>query len=520
MIKKTSLVLLPIVTILLLIGLLSIQRPLFAYDGCGNDTPLAVDAAFEQELMALINAYRVENISSSLLIEPQLVTAARYLAADMVADDYFNGIIHDRVDGQLVEVCSFWDMAANFSASPISLLYGQGYSSAQSAFNSWLDGGYLAQATEPTTTQIGVGYAVSASGSGHVVLTFGRGTSGQPLATPDPNVPTITPTPSPTPRPTRLPGAAINCNPTNGSGGQQPGTYDITIAGNPVTLIVGDGYDPSRPTYLSFYLHGDEGGYDYAQSSFSPINQFVTDNGWIYVAPQADAVSDSYYPWHSDGIGVDNNVGVEANTQLIIDTFSYVYNNFNVCRDLLFGGSASGGSWYFDTYFYAEHGATYPAFMNLGCGSGGMSTNSYWSNTGYYDDVAALADNPDIMARTEFNYTIGTADFLFPNAQTSANTYMALGYSVLTDYRDGISHCDFDVAKSTADYWGATIDSLNIAGQDGSIPTAVQTNEIKTDRATPLLLIATVTSLLIWGVMFARQVDTDSELMASAETWI
>ncbi len=133
---------------------------------------------------------------------------------------------------------------------------------------------------------------------------------------------------------------ALNCNPSGGTGGLGVGTHDTTIAGHPATVIVGAGYDPSKPTYLALYLHGDEGGYNFHTSSFSPINQFINTNSWIYVAPQAaKATNGDYYPWDGRGGG-----SIEANETQVKDIFEHMFTNYNVCRDILFGGSVSGGS--------------------------------------------------------------------------------------------------------------------------------------------------------------------------------
>ena len=49
----------------------------------------------------------------------------------------------------------------------------------------------------------------------------------------------------------------LRCNPSGGSGGLAPGAHFTQVAGLEALVIVGSNYDPGRPTFLSFYLHGD-----------------------------------------------------------------------------------------------------------------------------------------------------------------------------------------------------------------------------------------------------------------------
>jgi len=128
---------------------------------------------------------------------------------------------------------------------------------------------------------------------------------------------------------------ALNCNPTGGSGGLGVGTHDITLAGRPATVIVGQGYNPATPTYLAFYLHGDEGGYNFHTGPFNSINQFIDDNGWIYVAPQAppDPTDPMTFPW--DG---RNGGSISGNAALVRNVLDDMFAKYNVCRNILFGG--------------------------------------------------------------------------------------------------------------------------------------------------------------------------------------
>ena len=256
----------------------------------------------------------------------------------------------------------------------------------------------------------------------------------------------------------------LTCNPSNGSGGLSPGTYDITVAGRPAIVIVGDGYTPGQPTFLAFYLHGDGGNYDFDKSQFSAINQFIRQNGWIYVSPLApqtatDSGGDSIHQWNGGSLP---STGADENLTFLSNVYEEMFANYNVCRNVLFGSSASGGSWYYDAYFFPKRGGTYPAFMDLNCGAAGVYDGGFWRFADIYQDLEALSQMPDIVNRSEFRYTIGTDDFLFDGAKTSSATYDALGFNVSTDFLPNVGHCGFSVSEKARDYWQSKAATLNL----------------------------------------------------------
>ena len=250
--------------------------------------------------------------------------------------------------------------------------------------------------------------------------------------------------------------SALTCNPSNGSGGLAIGTHDITIAGRPATVIVGAGYDPSKPTYLAFYLHGDEGGYNFHAGAGNTINTFINSNSWIYVAPRApaDPTDDTTFPW--DG---RNGGDIAGNATLVKNVLDDMFAKYNVCRNILFGGSVSGGSWFYDIYFFPKNGGEYPAFMNLNCGAAGIAEDRNFF--GSYDQAVALSKNADVVARSEFKYTIGTNDFLYNRALISVPTYTNLGFTVIPDYLQDVGHCQYDTGQKIRDYWQTKSATLN-----------------------------------------------------------
>ncbi|MFZ1755088.1 MAG: hypothetical protein WBO46_06480 [Caldilineaceae bacterium] len=265
------------------------------------------------------------------------------------------------------------------------------------------------------------------------------------LSTPAPT-PSPTPTPALTPTPTPDPNQ-LRCNATGGSGGLGAGTHDVILAGRPATVIVGQGYDPAKPTFLAYYLHGDGGDYKFHANPDNVVNTFIQQNSWIYVAPQAPPVSAGYHPWHGPS-GIPS-PEADANLKLIADVLEAMFAQYNVCGDVLFGSGASGGSWFYDAYWFPNRGGDYPAFAILNCGSSGIGAGwgSLWAK------LQTLSQNPAIVRRTEFQYTIGTADFLYNNAVSSSQAIAGLGFAVPTDFLDGVTHCNYNTSAKTRDYW-------------------------------------------------------------------
>ena len=270
----------------------------------------------------------------------------------------------------------------------------------------------------------------------------------------------------------------IYCNPSGGSGGLAPGTYsDTTLFGQPVIIIVSENYDPSTPTLLAFYLHGDGGGYQFYSQDGRPLNQLIRNNGWIYVAPQATELSDGYFPWYSDGVSTSSsgNVGIEANAQFFENLLEDMFAKYNICKNILLGHSASGGSWFYDAYFVPTRGDKYPAFMNLACGSSGINAEGFWPFAPFYANLNNFKDDAAIQNRTQLHYTIGDQDFLYDEAIEAVPHYQSLGFDVTTDYLAGVGHCAFDLSSKTIDYWTAVNNAVTISDTPVDEPTPTVT---------------------------------------------
>jgi uncharacterized protein YkwD len=79
---------------------------------CGGPVPPAVNAAFEQRVIELVNIERANQGLPPMKRVELLMGSARYHANDMKVDDYYDHNSHDRINGVLTFVCN-WDERIN-----------------------------------------------------------------------------------------------------------------------------------------------------------------------------------------------------------------------------------------------------------------------------------------------------------------------------------------------------------------------------------------------------------------------
>ena len=246
---------------------------------------------------------------------------------------------------------------------------------------------------------------------------------------------------------------------SGGSGGAGVGSHEVTIAGFPARILVGEGYTPGTPTFLAWYLHGDEGNH-----LTTGMDDIVNANNWVYVAPQAPpGVADpSIFPWDGRDGGSQT-----VNLNQIKSVLDYMIANYNVYTNMMFGAGASGGSWFYD--LYAPSLTEYPTFFNMNCGAIGRG-------------VVATPPDANYVMYSGLKYTIGTDDFLFGNARQSAPVYAGAGYQVETEFLLDVGHCAFNTGQKTQDYWQHIFDrfsgccSLSIYDRNENYPLYDGTN--------------------------------------------
>ena len=158
--------------------------------GCSGAAPLAANAAWEQQVIELVNQQRRAYGLPPLKHVTSLTDAARWYAKDMVDDDYF-GPGHDTYDrsgGSLVRVCAWSARIGAFYTGGDALgeNIADDYSSPQEAVTGWMgSSGHRANILNGRFWETGVGYQANPS-SGHCwVQDFGRRTGFYPLVIDD-----------------------------------------------------------------------------------------------------------------------------------------------------------------------------------------------------------------------------------------------------------------------------------------------------------------------------------------------
>lgn len=82
-----------------------VNQPLLWNTGCGGAAIAPINLNFERQILDLVNVERKNAGLQPLTWSDELASAARYHAADMAEDDYFDHSTYDRVNGELNTVC-------------------------------------------------------------------------------------------------------------------------------------------------------------------------------------------------------------------------------------------------------------------------------------------------------------------------------------------------------------------------------------------------------------------------------
>ena len=225
--------------------------------------------------------------------------------------------------------------------------------------------------------------------------------------------------PAPAPPPS---GGNSSCNPSNGRGGLKPGSYVRNVAGLQAGIIVGKGYNPNKPTYLAFYLPGDDGNEwkAFGSQPNGPIAKFIDDQNWIFVAPKHPNGRSWWQNWNGNH--------VTKFTRVLDEMF----NKYNLCRNVIFGSGGSGGSEFFTRQFFPVKGGKYPSHNVILCGGNDPSLSQ----------LKNLAKNSNVVKRSEFHFVYGTADRLTPLIRDAISVYKKAGFKVTTKVYSNKGHCN------------------------------------------------------------------------------
>ncbi|MCL4295860.1 MAG: hypothetical protein KJ077_09045 [Anaerolineae bacterium] len=231
------------------------------------------------------------------------------------------------------------------------------------------------------------------------------------------------------------PAAVAGCNPSKGSGGLAPGIHETTVADLKAVVVVGDGYSPQQPSYLAFYLHGDEGNYRQFRFASNKVTKFAKEHGWIFIAPQSPNNGDSWWTnWQGD------------HNEAVAKVFKEMFAKYNLCRSSVFGSTLSGGSVFWTANFFPNKGGEYPAYTVLICGGSQPKKADR-------PKVIELGQNPDIVKRSSFEYVYGSEDFLYDGIQRSMTFYKGAGFEVTKEELPGVDHCVPDFLPRIVTHW-------------------------------------------------------------------
>jgi uncharacterized protein YkwD len=153
-----------------------------AFTGCGGQLVAVVDAAYEQQVVELVNIARQKNSLPPLKRVDLLDQAARYHAADMAQDGYFDHDSYDLVNNELQKVCSWIGRITSFYVPPGGPSYNTlaeniagGQSDPAEAMNDWMNSsGHRANILSTRYWELGVGYYPGGPYWHYWVQDFGR----------------------------------------------------------------------------------------------------------------------------------------------------------------------------------------------------------------------------------------------------------------------------------------------------------------------------------------------------------
>ena len=146
--------------------------------GCGGENFDAFDAAFEQDIVDLVNQERAARGLPPLKHSEDLSLATRYHARDMSEDEYFDHNTHDRINGELTLRCAWSQRIRSYvpDAGTIGENIVVGYQDAEDAMNAWMNSEGHRNNILGDYRELGIGFYASYS-----VQNFAERTNFDPL---------------------------------------------------------------------------------------------------------------------------------------------------------------------------------------------------------------------------------------------------------------------------------------------------------------------------------------------------
>lgn len=132
-----------------------------SFTGCGGTVIQPINASYEQTIVEMTNQVRRQNHLPPLKRVTSLDSAARYHAADMSANDYFDHNTLHMVNGKLTQTCDPWNRIVqyytNWQALGENIAAGQ--DTPQMAMDGWIHSPeHYRNIINPDYEEIGVGF--------------------------------------------------------------------------------------------------------------------------------------------------------------------------------------------------------------------------------------------------------------------------------------------------------------------------------------------------------------------------
>lgn len=151
------------------------------FTGCGGANVTTVNQEYEQRVVELVNRERAAVGLPPMKRVAGLDASARYHAADLAQDDYFNHDTYDRNGANLEWVCNTWERIKTYYPTPSAENIAAGYGDPEGVMQGWMDSAGHRDNILGGSWEIGSGYYTGGSYGRYWVQNFGKRSGFYPL---------------------------------------------------------------------------------------------------------------------------------------------------------------------------------------------------------------------------------------------------------------------------------------------------------------------------------------------------
>ncbi|MES2555358.1 MAG: CAP domain-containing protein [Bacteroidota bacterium] len=160
------------------VAYLSMSKIDFSKKPTGKERIQSANQEEETKILEMINNERIRKKLKPLVLDSNLVFAARYHAADMATEDYFEHDSHNKTNGKLsTSMGAFERIAVFYSAFANTENIAAGNSTAEATYDQWyFSPGHNANMFNSSATKVGIGFIQNPSSSFGSYWVFCTGT--------------------------------------------------------------------------------------------------------------------------------------------------------------------------------------------------------------------------------------------------------------------------------------------------------------------------------------------------------